>query len=122
MKYIDVVPPIVSFTASRLQNIDVVGGEITAGSLGKVVSIKLAGGAPQAAEPFTRIRLLARAETDWEATEILIEVINLLQTDFDLITDINIKNLLIDSYPVDSIDDTGQRESWCYAVVYHLEA
>lgn len=122
MDYINVVPPIVSFIASRASNFDVVGGEIDSGNLGKVISVKLAGGAPNTAEPFTRLRLLSRAETDWEATDIIIEVINLLQTDFHLISDLNIKNLLLDSYPVDSIDDTGQRESWCYIVVYHLEA
>lgn len=124
MDYVDVVEHLVDYLAERYKDdgIEVVGGEIPSGYGERVVSLKLAGGSPNTAEPFTRVRILTRAETDLEATALAIVAMNTLQNEFEFITGFNIKNLRVDSYPVDAIDDSGKRESWCYILVYHLEA
>lgn len=124
MDYTNIVSPFVNYLADRYadQSIEVVGGEIPSGYLDRVLSIKYAGGSPNIAEPYTRLRILARAETDLEATALAILALNTLQNEFEFITGFHIKNLRVDTYPVDAIDDTGKRESWFYILVYHLEA
>ena len=124
MNYINVVPAIVRFLETRLpSSVEVVGGEIPSTSQqAGVVSIKGAGGQPQSAEPFTRVRLLTRDVTDLKATNLAIKALNILANEFDAITEFNIKDLRVETALVDAIDDSGMRESWCYIAIYHLEA
>lgn len=123
--YIDPAPHIRRFLRAELgtQDFRIVNGVFAPGEEGPALSIKLAGGAPDAIEPYSRLQLMARDSVDYVATSIVIKACNALARNYHLIQVLRVKSVRIESRPIDSRDsDTGKPESWVYVIIEHMEA
>lgn len=123
--YIDPVPHIMRFLRAELgsQGFRIVGGMFAPGEEGDALSIKLAGGAPDALEPYSRLQLMARASVDSVATSIVIKACNALERNYHLIQTLRVKSVRIETRPIDTRDaDTNRPESWVYVIIEHMEA
>lgn len=126
--YVNPVKPIMDFLRAQMASdiangVDIVGGMFSGDERGPALSIKLAGGAPEASEPYSRIQLLARCAVDYEATALVVKASNVLARSYDLIQDLRVKSVRIETRPIDTRDsDTQLPESWVYVIVEHMEA
>ncbi|MBH8599072.1 MULTISPECIES: hypothetical protein [unclassified Thermoactinomyces] len=116
IQYVDPIPPIVTFLSVRLNRISVYGN-IAKNPVLPALIVKSAGGAG-----FSRIQLLARAEKDFEAMELLIQTMMLLEQYANQIQGIRVTWCGRESNPFPSVDqDTGTPEAWCYMRLEHVE-
>lgn len=123
--YIDPVPHIMRFLRAELgtQDFRIVGGMFAKGEEGPAISIKLAGGAPNAIEPYSRIQLLARADSDSTATAMVIKASNAIERNYHLIQKLRVKSAYTETRPIDTRDaDSDKPESWIYVIIEHMEA
>ncbi len=126
--YIDPVPPLIKFLRSQLaqdvaSGVRIVGGMFGTDERGTALSIKLAGGATDVPNPYSRIQLLARSEQDYKTTDLVIKACNALARNFDLIQGLRVKTVRIETRPIDTRDgDTNLPESWVYVLIEHMEA
>lgn len=126
--YVNPVLPIVKFLRQQLAaevsgGARIVGGMFSGDERGPALSVKLAGGATDVPNPYSRIQLLARASVDYEAMALVIKASNALVRDFEKIQDLRVITVRIETRPIDTRDgDTQLPESWCYIIIEHLEA
>lgn len=123
--YIDPVPHIMRFLRAELasEGFRIVGGMFSPDEEGDALSIKLAGGAPDALEPYSRIQLMARSKSDSVANSIVIKACNALARNYHLIQTLRVKSVRMETRPIDSRDaDSNRPESWVYVIVEHMEA
>lgn len=115
--YIDVIPLLIQFLQERL-DIGVYGNAFPVRYSLPAVVIKSAGGTD-----YTRIQILARAMTDHEAMNILIEVMNRLEREASQVKGIRVIWCVRETNPISSIDpDNNTAQAWCYMRLEHLEA
>lgn len=123
--YKDPTPAVIEFLEKFFEEseVQVVGGDIPADMGGTIVSVRHAGGSPYAARPFTRLRLLARAIVDYDASDALIAACNELERYGHQLEGIRVLTIKAEGRPTpDRDEDTGDPESWQYILVEHLEA
>ncbi|WP_248499324.1 hypothetical protein [Staphylococcus aureus] len=126
--YIDPVPPVLKFlklymAAEVAGGVTIVGGMFEADERGPALSVKLAGGAPDIGEPYSRIQFLARSDSDVQSLNLVIKACNTIARYFDHIQGLRVKSVRIETRPIDTRDaDTNLPESWCYVVIEHMEA
>lgn len=123
--YVDPVPSLVEYLVKFFEESEVyvVGGDIPAELNGIVLSVKHAGGSPYAVRPYTRVRLLARADVDYDALETLTATTNELERYGHQLKGVRVFKIEADGRPVPDVDeDTEQPEAWTYILIYHLEA
>ena len=114
--YIDPIPPVVRFL-NNVMDERVYGNRMPNNSTLPVLVVKSAGGAG-----YTRLQVIARANDDVTAMQLLIKVVNLLER---YGSEIALAGCWIEreSNPMPSVDeDTGKPEAWCYLRMEHFEA
>ena len=117
MEYIDTIPSVVKFL-KNLVGTRVYGNRFPANAELPSLMVRSAGGTD-----FTRLQLIARANSDSEAMSLVIKAINQLETNASYLTDIRVLWIERESVPVpDMDDDTGKPEAWGYLRLEHLEA
>ena len=126
--YINPVPPIKNFLRSQLpqdvsSGIRIIGGMFAGDERGPALSIKLAGGAPEASEPYSRLQLTARFASDIDSTAFLIKACNELVRHYELIQGLRVKTVRIETRPIITRDaDTKLLDAWAYVLIEHMEA
>jgi hypothetical protein len=114
--YKDPIPPLFQFLDARV-DVHVYGNQWINPTLPALL-VKNAGG-----NGYTRVQLLARSETDYEAMSVLIQAMNLLERYASSISGLQVVWCEKESNPIPSQDvDTGKAEAWCYMRLEHLEA
>lgn len=123
--YVDPTPAVIEFLSDFFNEseVEVVGGKIPADMQGTVIGVRPAGGSPYAARPFSRVRLLARADVDFDASDALIAACNELERYGYQLKGVRVLQIRVDGRPIpDTDEDTGQPEAWTYILIEHLEA
>lgn len=123
--YKDPVEPLVNYLVKFFEESEVyvVGGDIPAELEGTILGVRHAGGSPYAVRPYTRVRLLARADVDYDALDTLTAAVNELERYGTQIRGVKVFKIAADGRPVPDTDaDTEKPEAWIYILIYHLEA
>lgn len=116
--YVDPIPPVLNFFKVYMPDIKFYGNTIPVGVTLPVVAIKNAGGSN-----YTRLQLLARADSVVQATQVLIRAMNTLERCAGNIQGLDVTWCQHETAPLpDMDDDTGKPESWCYMKLDNIEA
>lgn len=121
IKFIDPIPPILNLLVPEFksQDISIYGNNFPKNQpTYPAVLVKQTGGLG-----YYRIQLLARAIVDFDAMGTLIRVMNYLEENAQMISDIRVLWCERESNPEPSIDeDTGLHEAWCYMRLEAVES
>ncbi|MBX6333715.1 hypothetical protein IRY61_00025 [Candidatus Saccharibacteria bacterium] len=116
--YVDPVPPVLKFFGLYMPDVPSYGISIPATAKLPVLLVRNAGGSD-----YTRLQLLARADSPAQATQVLIRAMNTLERYAGNINGLGVTWCQHESSPIaDTDEDTNKSESWCYMALYNLEA
>lgn len=117
IEYKDPVPPVRSLL-DALMDERVYGNTFPTSPVLPALLVRNAGG-----NEYTRIQLLARANDDITAMQVLIRAMNLFEANGQAVQGLRVLWVEKESNPIpDRDDDTGKFEAWCYMRMEHLEA
>ncbi|USK77833.1 hypothetical protein [Peribacillus frigoritolerans] len=117
MDYIDPIPPVLNLLKNGL-SVRVYGNRFPAKAVVPSVLVRVSGGTD-----YTRLQLIARADTDYEAMIHLLSATNYLSRNAAYIQGIKVYWIARESNPTHDFDeDTGKPEAWGYMRLEHLEA
>lgn len=115
--FVDPVPPIIRLYKSHLKE-SVYGNTFPTGYRLPALLVKQAGG-----DGYFRIQLIARADKDYEAMNLLIRAMNVLENHASYLDGLRVIWVQKESNPIPGVDDdTGKPEAWCYMSVDAFEA
>ncbi|MGM9926033.1 MAG: hypothetical protein ACI35R_17445 [Bacillus sp. (in: firmicutes)] len=115
--YVDPIPPVVQMM-NRFAPAPVYGNSIPAKAKLPCIAVRAAGG-----NDGTRLQIIVRAKTDYEAMSLFVTTINILQRNTGAIKGLRVLWIEKESMPIHSVDqDTGSPEAWGYIRMEHLEA
>lgn len=118
INYMDPIPPLIQALKPFVEPARVYGNTIPASATLPCVLIKNAGGTD-----YTRLMLLARANSDIEAMRLCIKGMNTLVRNAAYIRTLRVLDISKEVNPISSVDaDTGKPEAWCYLRMEHLES
>lgn len=120
IEYVDVIPPVRKLLSSLMGDIKVYGNTwpTNINTILPGVLVRTTGG-----NDYTRIQLVARANDDITATQVVIKAMNLLERNAAYITGLRGVWIEREANPVSTPDaDTGKPEAWCFMRMEHLEA
>ena len=116
--YVDPVPPVLKFFSLYMPDVPSYGISIPATAKLPVLLVRNAGGSN-----YTRLQLLARADSPVQATQVLIRAMNTLERYAGNIQGLAVTWCQHESSPItDTDEDTNKPESWCYMKLDNLEA
>lgn len=117
MDYVDPIPPVINLLKNGL-DVRVYGNRFPANAEVPSVLVRTAGGTD-----YTRLQVIARANSDFEAMDNLIRATNYLSNNAAHIQGIKVFWLERESNPIHDVDeDSGKPEAWGYMRLEHLEA
>lgn len=116
--YLDPIPPIVQFFADRMPDVNVFGNRFPVSVALPALLVKGAGGTD-----YSRIQLLYRAGTDFDAMQGVISAMNMLERSAAGIRALRGAWCQPETKPIPDVDgDTGKPEAWTYMRFEHFEA
>lgn len=115
--YLDPVPAVVRFFADRMPDVNIYGNRFPESVGLPALLVKAAGGTD-----YSRIQLLYRAGTDYDAMQGVISAMNMLTHGAAGIRALRGAWAEPESKPIPDQDDTGKPEAWCYMRLEHFEA
>lgn len=116
IRYVDPIPPLIRLLKPSIEA-RVYGNTLPTTATLPCVLIRNAGGTD-----YTRIQLLARANTDIDAMKTLIAAMNILIANAAFVSGLRVIDIQKEINPINSVDqDTGKPEAWCYLRMEHLE-
>ncbi|MCU6603766.1 hypothetical protein OCO53_25330 [Peribacillus frigoritolerans] len=117
MDYIDTIPSVVKLLKTLL-GVRVYGNRFPANAELPSLMVRSAGGTD-----YTRLQLIARANSDSESMGLAINAMNRLENNAAYLSGIRVVWAERESVPVPDYDeDTGKPEAWVYLRLEHLEA